>query len=346
MSHSTTLHGLGELVAYLPYALGFRPHESLVVVTHQARGVGVVARCDLSTDRDEVDRTVAALTPRLARNCPLGFDLVAFTDHETHGGGRQTVMTGHALSRVATVRHVLQVDNAATSWSALNCSCGRGCELGARRPVPGDHQVAAVMDRVAQGVRPLSERADLEHLLAPDPRLSIAVAAVLRRDHPPGHARRECRPALRRVLTGPDVSGAERPPVLAAALCALVDTADRDAAMAWMAPDVLGLLDGDVVPARAAPAPEETVVAGALTERLRLLVTAAPPRAAAEAASLLAFWHWRRGDGAAASVAVRRGLVADPEHRLCALIGAVLDSGIGPRRYGRADPLAEPRVGG
>ncbi|UIJ33525.1 DUF4192 family protein [Allobranchiibius sp. GilTou73] len=48
----STLHGLGELIAYLPYELGFRPTDSLVVVGLADQRIRVVARLDLGEEDD------------------------------------------------------------------------------------------------------------------------------------------------------------------------------------------------------------------------------------------------------------------------------------------------------
>lgn len=352
MSNATTLHGLGELVAYLPYALGFRPRESLVVVTHAAHGLGVIARCDLTADNEEFSGTITHLGARLERHQPRGFDLVVLTDRQPSTLGPQLACAGSVLDAIATVRHLVWAPNSGAAWSVGRCDCGRACALDTRRPVPADHQVAAVVDRVVEGVRPLAGREELARLVAQDRPLSDAVAGMLRRDHGPGHAPGVCRHALRDLLAEPAWSAQARDhhddlaARVAPILCALTDTQVRDATLAWMAPDMFDDIDARTAPHGPTPTEEEPAAAAELAGRLRLLLTAAPSGSVPDAAALLAFWQWRRGDGAAASVAVQRGLAEQQDHRLCGLIAAVLDSGMGPHRWHRPRPVQAPSVGG
>ncbi|MFL6153750.1 MAG: DUF4192 family protein, partial [Ornithinibacter sp.] len=46
MTADITLRGPGDVVAILPYQLGYHPHDSVVVISLKGKRVGLVARAD------------------------------------------------------------------------------------------------------------------------------------------------------------------------------------------------------------------------------------------------------------------------------------------------------------
>ncbi|MFJ4649663.1 DUF4192 domain-containing protein [Nocardia sp. NPDC088792] len=66
-----------------------------------------------------------------------------------------------------------------------------------------------------------------------------------------------------------------------------------------------------------------------------VLTRALPDPDRAQAATLLAFHAYRRGDGPLARVALEQALASDPEHRMARLLDAALQSGLDPARLQR-----------
>ena len=67
MTADITLRGPGDVVAILPYQLGYHPHDSVVVISLRGKRVGLVARADLPPEQF-VGEVVASLMGPLVRD--------------------------------------------------------------------------------------------------------------------------------------------------------------------------------------------------------------------------------------------------------------------------------------
>ncbi len=76
---TVTLSGPRDVVAVLPYQLGFHPRDSVVAAVLRGRRMGMVARADLVPDH-LVGELVAAIVPALARERPDALLLVGYED--------------------------------------------------------------------------------------------------------------------------------------------------------------------------------------------------------------------------------------------------------------------------
>ncbi|QIM20634.1 DUF4192 family protein [Phycicoccus sp. HDW14] len=81
MSETVSVHGPEELLAVLPYQLGYHPRRSVVAVALDGRRVHFVARVDIPPDR-YVPQTVAALVGPLRREVRGRVHLVGYEDVE------------------------------------------------------------------------------------------------------------------------------------------------------------------------------------------------------------------------------------------------------------------------
>jgi hypothetical protein len=333
----------GELLAALPFLMGFHPRDSLVVVAFggaSGRRVGLTQRVDLPPP-EHAAAVCAALAGNLLHASPAGVGVLVVGGTASAGPPGGAAAPPHAdLVRSATAAiegHGVPVRLrawAASTDAGAAWACYDDCGCRGVLPDPGATTMAATA--VAAGVLVHADRAELERLVAPgDP-------AVLRR--------RE------RLLTravdagcGPDTAvygaaGAEGPPtdVLpqpgdVGSAVAVVEAALADAAAGRLRLDdgrvlalALALTDplvrDDALVRCAAPGAESA-------EQLWAALTReTPDPEAAEPAALLAACALLRGDGALAGIALDRAEQAWPGHRLTGLLRAAWRAGMRPEQ--------------
>jgi hypothetical protein len=123
-----------ELLALIPFQLGFRPRESAVVVSirsHRSR-VGLVARVDLEALSDPEHGPVLArsLVQHLVRDGAASVVLVLYTARDLRGADQAVAQAAHGhLARAAD--HLLGEPTTwvvgATGWFGLACHDARCC---------------------------------------------------------------------------------------------------------------------------------------------------------------------------------------------------------------------------
>ncbi len=362
MTADITLRGPSDVVALLPYQLGYHPSESVVVVTLRSGRVGLVARADLPPD-EGVEATVEVLLGPLRRE---DVDSVVLVGYETVPESSHPLLTALVEELEADRITVLGVD-VVRDGRRYSPVCSEPCcpPEGALLPDPAD--VPAVAELVALGCAPLASRAAVSALVEPADTAGEVGACLARR-----------RPALRpdvgvrawaRVLAPPGggaaPSGGSRPwppRGVAEAAAALADVALRDALVGWLAPGVLprGDLDPVVVARLERTLPRWAGMGswgrhessdGArrlLLDRLLLLCRCVPddaPGPAAAVCTVAAHVAWADGDGAVARVALDRALRLEPEYRLAGLLARLVEHGL---RMSAGEPHGddvEPRAG-
>lgn len=353
------LRGPEDVLATLPYQLGYHPDHAIVLVALRDRAVGMVQRLDLPPD-EHVSRAVAAMVPPLLRDKPDGVLLIAY---ERSAGAAMPMLD--ALGQACGEARVEVVDRLVVRegrWFAPDCA-GDCCPVQGM-PLPAAADTPAVADFVGLEMAPLPDRGSLERMLAADRPRSAEVARALPRGKPdwpeqalgalPRAEPRRAR-AVRRLswlalwAVVCDVSGA-RPPVeglsaeeLAQLAVSLSDKEFRDGLIAWICPGTLplDLLDEDLAdelrsslptPAWSVrPPSREAVVAGRrMVARLAFLCRAAPEAYAPALLTVLANYAWWLGDGALARSAIDRALQVDPGYRLAQLVQRMVDLAIRP----------------
>lgn len=169
-----SLRSPGDVVAVLPYQLGYHPHDSVVLVALRDRAVVLVGRLDLPPP-DEVDAAARMLVGPVRHEEP---DTVLLVGYETDDGQARPVLDA---ARDHLVRAGLQVLDRvvvrAGRWFAVDCETD--CCPADGIPVPQPADTPAVSEFVGLGVAPLSSRGDLADLVAADPDRTPAVAQAL-----------------------------------------------------------------------------------------------------------------------------------------------------------------------
>ncbi|MDG4795406.1 DUF4192 domain-containing protein [Micromonospora sp. WMMD1082] len=313
-----------DLVAAVPYLVGFTPTDSLVIVVLDGTQVRLAVRLDLPqlSDLAELAAEAAQNATIIARYGSAAF-LVGY-------GPADRVASAVALLTTALtdtgvdVQGALRVDDE-RYW----CLCGTAACADGVAHDPAASRIPA--EAVYRGVAPMRDRAALEQLIAPvtgpeRTRMRTATYTALFRLHltlseavvsitddeqpvPPEHVVREGIEAVQQAY-----DSAARGETLS------------DGAVAWLTVVLM--------------VPEIRDHAwitcdGSDTQRgLWIDVTRrAMPATSAAPACLLAITAYLGGDGALANIAVDRALHADPDYHLAHLLGHALRSGVPSQRW-------------
>ncbi|KDN19924.1 DUF4192 domain-containing protein [Amycolatopsis rifamycinica] len=328
------LRNPAQLLAALPYLIGFRPAKSVVLLGHRYPGhrPGLILRGDLPR-REHRAHQARALAARFAADHHVGVTVVVvggrrrpekapphapFVGELTEALGDLGLPVLHALWTPAI--------RAGAPWA-----CYRIEECGGTLPDPRATVVAAAATEC--GTVAFDSREELEALLAPRSPEALARRAdrLSGAESPPWPASTCVNDAASVVHAAFDrLRRGEGPPT------------DEQAVLlahALKLPDIRDLCLAMAVPPATAAARE--------AERLWLtLVRELPPPERAEPAALLGFTAYLRGDGAFAGMALDNALEAAPDHVLASLLKRVLDSGTPPEVIrGLAVAAAGPLAG-
>lgn len=278
MTTTFRLSSPSEIIALLPYQMGFHPRRCLVAVSMHDRRFGLVQRLDLPPV-EHVRQAARVLLPGLLREPPTAVLLVGYED--TPGESEPLL---DAAAQVCLDRDIGVVDRLVVRdgrWLSLHCSDPRCCPPSGT-PVVDSASVPAVAELVGQGRFPLADRDELAARLRPtrpllvravdaavDVELQARVAAARawkRGDVGPMRQRwraeleawrevldpQPARPAHARVIgPGPAAGSADRaerglgldlrPEQLARVAVAMLDRDLRDALLSWLCPGWMDL---------------------------------------------------------------------------------------------------------
>lgn len=344
MTADITLRGPDEVIAVLPYQLGYHPRNSVVAVALRDRTMGMVARADLPPD-EHAEAVAASLVGPLLRDGATAVVVVVWEDEADAG-------TPVALALVAGLeREGVEVVDVAVVRDGRRYSpiCAEPCCPTDGDPLRDPTTVPAVADLVARGRYPLDSRDAIDRLVDPDPGAEDLGRILDRRTTRRPGRRRWARAwaevlALRRV-------GPLPPDSLADAALSLADIEWRDGLVAWLSPGMLPDCEVDdevlhhlrkAVPrwfplgGRPAVRTTETPEVGArLVEVCRAVPDSRPAQAVA-VCTVTAHIAWAEGDGAVARAALDRAYRLDPDYRLAELLRRLVDAGVRlPRGRGR-----------
>lgn len=258
MTTTIRLRGPADIITVLPYHLGYRPAESLVVVCLMRNRIGVVGRIDLPPPDVDPDLVAVELLPIVRRERPDAVVLVGF--ESTHGQAEPASVAMRDAIESAGIRVVERLVVRDGRWWSLDCD--RDCCPAEGEPVQTDDEVPAVSDYIVRGRRPAGSRADLAARLAhrPEPEQDRRCAAFINDLATARRSRSALQRRRRRMLqdwarildltpSGPDAVAAPPPrddEAWAWAVVSLLDVAVRDLLIAWLCP---GTLDLEVFPA-------------------------------------------------------------------------------------------------
>jgi hypothetical protein len=356
------LGSAAELLATLPYQLGYHPRDSLVVVELRARRVGLVERIDLPPAAHAAEAAALLVEPMVRH----GATSVILVGYETHLGAAGPLLdeVGWALAHdgIAVIDTLLVREG---RYYSLDCDAG--CCPAEGIPLPDPSRVSAVADFVAQGRGVLPGRESVVALVAAVPPLSdqvdVAIAALDRGlasgtpvphagasfglEAPGPSATREHadRARLARrlhalslwavVADRAEASTTEdfvTPEQVADLVVSLRDRSLRDILIAWWCPGSLAMeaFPGELVDAVRAAFADDRGPRPFLIPRLAWLARAVGDEHAAPVLTVLANVALHEGDGTLARVALDRALEHSPGYTLAQLLSRMLDLGIRP----------------
>ncbi len=291
----------GDLVATVPALCGFRPQDSVVLLSLRGTRLrlGLTIRVDLPAP-SAADACAALLADRVQQDGASAAVLVVYADAPQPA---LADLCAAALEqrglRVVEALHV-----ATGRWTSYRCT-GPCCPP---EGTPVGEAPALVRAEHALGGRAvLDTREDLVRALAP-PRAPVDVSSA--RAGAPVHAEavRQARDALALVAAGGTLDG----PAAAVLALALHDVRVRDEVATWALDDDDALL--------------------ALAHQVAAQVGAPWD---APVCTVLAWAAYCRGDGARANVALDRALRSDPQHALALLLREALDGALPPAEVRR-----------
>jgi hypothetical protein len=337
------LGGPEDIVAAIPYLLGFHPRESIVAVGLRGRRRRVCLAIRLDLPGPELERDVADLLSAHLRHAGAkAAILLIVTEKEPaaaisgagSGSGSENPVPERAPAElprqglVDAVRAALDLAQIRVQdllcvrserwWSYL---CAQpGCCPPEGNPVRGGGVTALAAATAVEGRAVLPDRDALARTLAPveSPpsrarRQLFDGAARDHRDQTAAIGTDQARRFFVAAITAAVEARADRAEPLADTeaarfAVALTDVESRDACMRWL------------------NAPLADAAEGLWLELLR---SAVPPYAAAPA-TLVALHAYARGDGAFARICADRALGDDPGYSMAHLIHESLDRGLGP----------------
>lgn len=336
-----------ELLALIPYQLGFIPTDSLVAISlREPRGrVGLIVRIDL----DGAEGSAASLAGHLAADGAARAAIVAYTSDRAAARAATDALTD-ALAEVG----IVEAGNwtvTSTGYRSLDCEDLTCCpEAGRPMSDLDSTQVAETLTYAGASVLPT--RADLGVKPAPESERTAATEAAIawRCTHAPDKPQARAAGLATwqdtAATTGP--VPADRLGILAAIL---TDKTTRDAILVGLIPDTSADLPAKVLASEGEDGLSQAihkivntttgVRPGDVADQAVALLgdiaahAATTSRAAAPLA-LLALITWWSGDGARAGVLVDQALTADPDYRLASLVDQMVTAGFPPGWVRRA----------
>jgi hypothetical protein len=303
------LKGPGDVAVMIPYLLGFRPVDSLVVAALQGprKRFGPVLRVDLVEDPASVDEVTEMVLDVLTANRVSLVVLAAYS--------AASALADPLVSRVlsALAEHGIAVEDAFRAdderWWSYTCDNPQCCSPDGVPYASGTSRVAA--EAVVAGLAVEADRNALRSQLAPgDGQRRDRVATAVDR--------------LRTDVLGPNGSLDELEAALEVALATSDDLTDDE--VAWLA--------------LAVQPTEGLEVAAALLDRAsaaqhyriwRQVTTAVSDDLLPPVGFLAGLAAWLDGHGVLASHAADRVFEVDPEHRMTRLLVTLLNRGVNPQ---------------
>ena len=315
-----------DLIALVPFVLGFHPTESVVLLTFGAAGGSFHARVDLPDGPDDRAEVCAVLCNAVRRNRAPTTAVIVFSDEEQRSAAICADLVPALLGTGASVVDAIRADGTRW-WRVLDPD-----------PVAHDYDTQVhpfTAEQVFEGRAALGSRDELvSSLVGTDQAETLRVSraadlAVERflpavRARPRTAGRRQAR-WLHKRLTAAMADGELLPASDAGRVLALIAIHDlRDVAWGGMT--------------------RET--AEAHVGFWRDLVRRSPPDLVPGAAAVLGFAAWLSGEGALAWCAVERCLERDPDDALARNVAALLQNAVPPTSWTPMPPSDIPALSG
>ena len=342
-TNTINLRSPHELLAVVPFVLGFRPTNSLVVLCLSNNRLGLTQRLDLPEPED-AQHVASALMPSLVAEKPDSVVLLGYEDRAGESLPALEALTKALISSGVQIHDRLVVRDG--RWRSLDCHNPNCCPAeGSSVPKPEDVP-GIVAEFIGQGISPHRDRLALARQLEAGPEAVAVAKVLLSRQKVMAKAvgsqdtsRAELFAAWPRILD-PNATVIS-PEDAALAAMSLLDIEIRDGLVAWLSPGTLNINE-------LGPEVEELICGlgkgwgeehcdpasiasqNAAQDALIRLCAMLPDHVAAPALSVLGSFVWWRGDGALARVALARALRCDPDYRLAKLLQQMVNLAIRP----------------
>lgn len=334
-SETLRLKSPSELLAIVPYLLGFTPSDSIMVISLKNNTVGLTQRLDLPK-HGAGEAAARSLMPALLREPPDPVLLIAYESQPDRSAETIGALTSVLAAASIPIHDRIVVHHG--HWRSLDCSEPWCCPLEGQ-PVPTAAEAPALVSAfVGREPSPYASRDSfMAQLEAREDCLTdkeIETALALDRGDVIG--------VWPQILDTGDSAAEITPAMAASAAVSLQDVHLRDGLVAWLTPDTLDLADlpeevqslfsqlnrewGQDRPDTAA-----IVAMNRIQARLVRLCTMLPDEHAAPALTVLACFSWWRGNGALTRAALGRALRSEPDYRLARLLQRMVDLAIRPR---------------
>lgn len=310
-----------DLLAMVPYILGFRPDQSLVMLTFGSSGPSFHARVDLPHDPAEFGDVVELLVEPARRHRVERVVVIGYSDDPELCEEALDLMGITMLTEGIEVVELLRVTG--NRWLSLMDPQRPSWRRGADEGVEFDDRTHPfTVQGVIDGRVTLNSREELaDSLVGTDLEAVEAVAAAVKTwgSTDPGERAIEALwvqdTVARHIAEGTMPTTDE----VGRLLVACQDLPLRD--VAW------GLMSRET-------GEQHVALWRGILRRTPTEMQAAP-------ASLLGFAAWLAGHGALAWCAVDRAALADPDYSMAALLGDVLDRALPPTTWEPMTDLAE-----
>ena len=314
-----------DVLAFVPYSLGFHPHDSVVVIGVGRGGRPMTGRADLVGDADAARAMARELAGAVATNASALAVVVAYTDDPGWAALSVDTLLEELARRRVPVAHAFRADG--THWFPL--LPGDGWSATGTRGTAydiGTHALTA--ESVVEGRVTYADRDELAASLDPaDPALVDAVADELDvvqalRDRDARRVEAQWAAAWVRSRVDHPVEVPRWPaPEDVARLLRVLDVSDaRDVVLAEVT----------------LPTARQQVALWSALARL------APDSHRGPVSAVLAFAAWLDGNGALAWCAIDRARDADPDCSLAEVVSGLLESAMPPTTWVPVDPTTLP----
>lgn len=321
----TTVRDPGELLAMIPYVLGFTPDDSFVVVAlvGPRKRFGPCLRADLPTTADEAVAQARYLVGVIGSH---GFDpviLVAFTGDARAADAVMLPLRRGLARRHVTVTEALRADGA--HWWSYTCQDPACCGSEGVSYDPDSSRVAA--EAVLAGLQRAPNRESLRAQFDP-----VGVGAL-------HDVAAECSRLRRRLSAG------VRSPLVVADV-------DRLVVQHLPAPDAMSALDTAVLLLAVQEVPLRDAAWALMSRRnasehfalWRRIMQTAPDHLMAPAGALTGFAAWLDGHGVLAWHALDRLQVIAPDYSMGLLLKQILEETVNPEVWSRFPLRRDPLI--
>lgn len=331
----TTLTSPHDLLAAIPFLIGYHPTDSLVLVSLKDESVGMAMRIDYPQKVDEQSSSQAyeALVYHLVREGAEGALIVAYVPDSRTDGEEVLGNCATALMRAhIEIRESLLICNG--RWRSTLCGDSDCCPLDGR-PLPEISSSRIAVEQVAQGrPMPFIDSAGLADSISPLPLAGDAGFAD----------------EVHRFKVDPDSTSLQS--LQREGAVAVIDLASRfiagslgqniDADQALSA-RVIGSLS-DIQVRDFALGSHDDATLNIYWAMWLYLVRIAPVGSIAPIASLLAAVSYERGEGALAHRCLDRAIADDPGYSLATLLRRVFSAGWPPESFAQMRRELHPKV--